>query len=101
MDGKCNDVTECQKLSKINSTILIMEVVDSIVIKEVFVTDIFDSVKLLRIARESYVIIDTMDDSELLFYSEDMPAQLAEISFYLGVKSHVSLQCSLLVCSEV
>ena len=66
MDGEVYDVTEVPELSK-SKQHNIDVVVDRIVIKEGIRSRLFDSIEAaLRIA-EGYVIIDTMDDSELLF----------------------------------
>ena len=64
--GEVYDVTEVPELSK-SKQHNIDVVVDRIVIKEGIRSRLFDSIEAaLRIA-EGYVIIDTMDDSELLF----------------------------------
>ena len=66
VDGEVYDVTEVPELSK-SKQHNIDVVVDRIVIKEGIRSRLFDSIEAaLRIA-EGYVIIDTMDDSELLF----------------------------------
>lgn len=66
-------MTEVPELSK-SKQHNIDVVVDRIVIKEGIRSRLFDSIEAaLRIA-EGYVIIDTMDDSELLFLST-MPVQ--------------------------
>ena len=64
VDGEVYDVTEVPELSK-SKQHNIDVVVDRIVIKEGIRSRLFDSIEAaLRIA-EGYVIIDTMDDSEL------------------------------------
>jgi len=66
VDGVVYDVTEVPELEK-NKQHNIDVVVDRIIIKEGIRSRLFDSIEAaLRIA-EGYVIIDTMDDSELLF----------------------------------
>ncbi len=66
VDGEVYDVTEVPELSK-SKQHNIDVVVDRIIIKEGIRSRLFDSIEAaLRIA-EGYVIIDTMDDSELLF----------------------------------
>ena len=66
VDGVVYDVTEVPELEK-NKQHNIDVVVDRIIIKEGIRSRLFDSIEAaLRIA-EGYVVIDTMDDSELLF----------------------------------
>ena len=66
VDGVVYDVTEVPELEK-NKQHTIDVVVDRIIIKEGIRSRLFDSIEAaLRIA-EGYVVIDTMDDSELLF----------------------------------
>ena len=66
VDGEVYDVTEVPELSKSKQHDIDV-VVDRIVIKEGIRSRLFDSIEAaLRIA-EGYVVIDTMDDSELLF----------------------------------
>ena len=66
VDGVVYDVTEVPELEK-NKQHNIDVVVDRIIIKDGIRSRLFDSIEAaLRIA-EGYVVIDTMDDSELLF----------------------------------
>ena len=79
VDGEVYDVTEVPELSK-SKQHNIDVVVDRIVIKEGIRSRLFDSIEAaLRIA-EGYVIIDTMDDSELLFLSI-MPVQFVVLQY--------------------
>ena len=98
MDGEVYDVTEVPELSK-SKQHNIDVVVDRIVIKEGIRSRLFDSIEAaLRIA-EGYVIIDTMDDSELLF-SETLC--LSSLWLYCSRVRASSLlfQCSFGSCSE-
>ena len=80
VDGEIYDVTEVPELSK-SKQHTIEVVVDRIVIKEGIRSRLFDSIEAaLRIA-DGYVVIDTMDGKELLFFLSIMLAQSVVLPF--------------------
>ncbi|KXT78042.1 Excinuclease ABC subunit A [Streptococcus sp. DD13] len=67
VDGDIYDVTEVPELSKSRQH-TIEVVVDRIVLKEGIRSRLFDSVEAALLLAEGYVVIDTMDGEELLFF---------------------------------